>query len=326
MDLLRRPRRNRLNDSIRDLVQETRLLASDIIVPFFVISGENRATPIESMPPLMRYSPDLLLHEVEKVAAKGVGAIALFPSIPKEEKDLVGSMAYQDDGLIPETVRLIKHHFPGILVITDVALDPYTSHGHDGILGASGEILNDETVEALEQQALVLARAGTDIIAPSDMMDGRVKAIRYRLDNEGFINTGILSYTAKYASAFYSPFRDAANSTPQFGDKKTYQMNPANVREAELEATLDYEEGADVLMVKPASIYCDVIYRIKQKTTLPVAAYHVSGEYAMIIAAANAGFLDPHKTFYETLLSIKRAGADMIFTYAFPFIEEQIQV
>lgn len=321
MELLKRPRRNRSSPFIRDLVQEHRLHITDFIVPFFVLPGENQIEPIHSMPPLARLTGDLLLKELETYVIKGVRAIALFPAIPKEEKDLAGSLAYLPEGLIPTTVAKIKKAFPDLFVICDVALDPYTSHGHDGIIDVDGKILNDETVEALEQQALVLAAAGADAVAPSDMMDGRIRAIRRRLDLSGFTNTNIISYAAKYASAFYSPFRDALRSAPSFGDKKTYQMNPANAREAILEARLDEEEGADILMIKPASLYLDIIHRIKNETLLPIAAYHVSGEYAMVIAAHEKGYLDAPKAFYETLLSIKRAGADMIFTYALPLID-----
>ncbi|MBM3201751.1 MAG: porphobilinogen synthase, partial [Chlamydiae bacterium] len=233
------------------------------------------------------------------------------------EKDLAASGAFLENSLIPLTILEIKKHFPHLFIICDVALDPYTSHGHDGIIDSSGNILNDETVEALERQALILASKGADAVAPSDMMDGRIKSIRRRLDQESFINTNIISYAAKYASSLYSPFRDALCSSPKFGDKKSYQMNPANVREALLEAKLDVEEGADILLIKPASIYLDVIYRVKQETDLPIAAYHVSGEYAMVMSAHEKGYLDASKVFYETLLSIKRAGADMIFTYGF---------
>jgi porphobilinogen synthase len=321
MELLKRPRRNRVSPFIRDLVQEHRLHITDFIVPFFIIPGQGRAEPIESMPPIKRITIDLLLKELEHYVFKGIRAIALFPTIPKEEKDLTGSLAYLSTGLIPTAVAIIKKAFPNLFIICDVALDPYTSHGHDGIIDANGKILNDKTVEALREQALVLAAAGADAVAPSDMMDGRIRGIRERLDQSGFTDTNIISYAAKYASAFYDPFRDAVGSAPSFGDKKTYQMNPANAREALLEAHLDEEEGADILMVKPASLYLDIIYRIKTQTNLPIAAYHVSGEYAMIVAAQEKGYLDGAKAFHETLLSIKRAGADMIFTYALPFIE-----
>ncbi len=321
MNLLKRPRRNRLSPAVRDLVQENHLRVTDFVVPFFVLPGERRIEPIQSMPPIARMTRDLLLKEIEAYREKGVRAIALFPSIPRQDKDEVGSLAYLPEGLIPSTVMLIKKEFPDLFVICDVALDPYTSHGHDGIVNASGTILNDETVEALKQQAFVLASSGADAVAPSDMMDGRIRAIREHLDQAGLIDTNIISYSAKYASAFYSPFRDALRSSLAFGDKKTYQMNPANVREALLEAKLDEEEGADMLMVKPASLYLDVIHKIKEATHLPIAAYHVSGEYAMVVAAHEKGYLDGPKAFYETLLSIKRAGADMIFTYALPFVE-----
>jgi porphobilinogen synthase len=249
------------------------------------------------------------------VQGVGIGAIALFPVIPPAQKDAIGSESHNPNGLVPRAVKAIKAAFPDLLVFTDVALDPYTTHGHDGIVDEAGRILNDETVAVLTQQALAQAEAGADFVAPSDMMDGRVGAIRQALDAAGFWQTGILAYSAKYASAYYGPFRDALDSAPQFGDKKTYQMDPANRREALKEALLDLAEGADVLMVKPALAYLDIIWQLKAQTQLPVAAYNVSGEYAMVKAAAEQGWIDERAIVLETLLGMKRAGADWILTY-----------
>ena len=257
---------------------------------------------------------DLLLQEVQEAYKLGIGAIALFPLIAHDQKDNAGTESYNPDGLIPRAIRAIKQAVPEILLITDVALDPYSSEGHDGIVQA-GRILNDETVAVLVKQALAQAEAGADFVAPSDMMDGRIGAIRQALDAEGWIDVGILAYSAKYASAYYGPFRDALDSAPKFGDKKTYQMDAANGREAIKEVRLDIAEGADIVMVKPALAYLDIIYRIKQQTNLPIAAYNVSGEYAMIKAAAEQGWIDEKQVILETLLSIKRAGADLILTY-----------
>lgn len=309
-----RPRRLRRTPSLRRLVKETQLQVEDLIYPLFVMEGEGQQQPIPSMPGCFRYTLDLLQQEVKTAHELGIGAIALFPLIPDGQKDNAGTESYNPDGLIPRTVRAIKQLVPGMLVITDVALDPYSSEGHDGIV-RDGEILNDETVAVLVKQALAQAEAGTDFVAPSDMMDGRVGAIRQALDGAGWINVGILAYSAKYASAYYGPFRDALDSAPKFGDKQTYQMNPGNAREAIKEVELDIAEGADILMVKPALAYLDIIYRIKQKTQLPVAAYNVSGEYALIKAAAQQGWIDETQVILETLTSIKRAGADIILTY-----------
>lgn len=317
--MLRRPRRNRKMPAIRLLTQEHHLLPSDFVHPIFLIDGEKRREPILKMPGVDRLTLDLLLEECQELHQKGITSIALFPVIHKSLKDDIGSEAYKEEGLMPKAIRKIKQELPSLCVIADIALDPFTSHGHDGII--KGErIDNDLTVDALCKQALNYAQAGVDMVAPSDMMDGRVKAIRKSLDLQGFNDINILSYTAKYASSLYFPFRDAIQTKLQFGDKKTYQMNPANVREALLEAFLDHEEGADMLMVKPASLYLDVISQIKQKLHLPIAAYHVSGEYAMVMAAEEKGFLNAEQTFYETLISIKRAGADIIFTYALKHI------
>jgi porphobilinogen synthase len=268
------------------------------------------------MPGIFRLSIDLLLDKIEQLHGQGIQAVALFPVIDSSQRSEMAEEAWNPEGLIPRAIRAIKERIPGICVISDVALDPYTSHGHDGILDEKLEISNDATIEILARMAFVQAQAGVDFVAPSDMMDGRVHALREALDVNGFTNTGILAYSAKYASALYAPFRDAMQVNLQFGDKKTYQMDPANIREAMLETLLDEQEGADILMIKPALFYLDVIARLRQETQRPIAAYHVSGEYAMVMAAAQAGYLDASKVFYEALLSIKRAGANMIFTYA----------
>lgn len=309
-----RPRRLRRTSTLRRMVRETVLTVDDLIYPLFVMEGEGQREEVPSMPGCFRYSLDLLLDEVKEASNLGIGAIALFPLIPHPQKDNVGTESYNPDGLIPRAVRTIKQAVPQVLVITDVALDPYSSEGHDGIV-KDGRILNDETVAVLVKQALVQAEAGADFVAPSDMMDGRVGAIRKALDAEGWIEVGILAYSAKYASAYYGPFRDALDSDPKFGDKKTYQMDAANAREALKEVELDIAEAADLVMVKPALAYLDVICRIKQHTNLPVAAYNVSGEYAMVKAAAQQGWIDGQAVMLETLTSMKRAGADVILTY-----------
>jgi porphobilinogen synthase len=296
------------------MVQETHLRVQDLIYPLFVMEGENQRQEVESMPGCYRYTLDLLLKEVEEAAQLGIPAVALFPVVPEEKKDPTGQECFNPEGLIQRAVRRIKQEIPEILVVTDVALDPYNSDGHDGIV-RDGVILNDETVEVLVKQALSQAEAGTDIVAPSDMMDGRVGAIREALDDQGYTDVAILAYSAKYASAFYGPFRDALGSAPKSGDKKTYQMDPANAREAIKEVELDEAEGADMVMVKPALAYLDIIYRVKESTDLPVAAYNVSGEYAMIKAAEQKGWIDGKKVMMESLLAMKRAGADIILTY-----------
>ncbi len=309
-----RPRRLRRTEALRRMVRETVLTVNDLIYPLFVIEGDAQRQAVPSMPGCFRYSLDLLLDEVKVAHDLGLRAIALFPLIPHHQKDNAGTESYNPDGLIPRAVRAIKQAMPQMLVITDVALDPYSSEGHDGIV-KDGQILNDETVTVLVKQALVQAEAGADFVAPSDMMDGRVGAIRRALDAEGWINVGILAYSAKYASAYYGPFRDALDSAPKFGDKRTYQMDAANSREALKEVALDIAEGADIVMVKPALAYLDVICRLKQHTNLPVAAYNVSGEYAMVKAAAQQGWIDEQTVMLETLISMKRAGADVILTY-----------
>ena len=296
---------------------ETRLTAGDLIYPVF-IHGGGSDEPIESMPGKKRLSADGLLKEAESLLGVGVTALVLFPAIEDGKKSADAREAVNSRGLVPQTVRALKKRFPELTVVTDVALDPYSSDGHDGIVSASGEILNDLTVEALCGQALRQAEAGADIVAPSDMMDGRVGAIREALDENGHTGTSILSYTAKYASCFYGPFRGALDSAPKSGDKKTYQMEPANVREALRELALDEAEGADIVMVKPASHYLDVVSAFRESTDLPVAAYQVSGEYLMIKSAAAKGWLNEGDAIEESLLSIKRAGADMIATYFAP--------
>jgi porphobilinogen synthase len=314
LDLRVRPRRLRRTPGIRSMVQETILTVDDFIYPVFVMEGEGKQVEVSSMPGSYRYTLDLLLKEVEDAYQAGIKAIALFPVVPEEKKDSTGTESYNPEGLIQKTLRAIKQEIPDIAVITDIALDPYNCDGHDGIV-KDGVILNDETVEVLVKQAISQAEAGTDVVAPSDMMDGRIGAIRQGLDAAGYTDVSILAYSAKYASAYYGPFRDALDSAPKFGDKKTYQMNPANAREAITEVELDIAEGADMVMVKPALAYLDIIYRVRQATNLPVAAYNVSGEYAMIKAAAKMGWIDEKKIILETLTSMKRAGADLILTY-----------
>ena len=296
------------------MVQETHISAANLIFPLFIVEGENQKTEVASMPGIYRYSIDNLLREVESCMNLGLKAFDLFPNISEELKDKYATESHREEGLYLRAIREVKKHFPEACVVTDVAMDPYSSDGHDGIV-ENGQILNDETLEILGKMSLAQAQAGADIIAPSDMMDGRVGYIRDVLDNNGFTDVSIMSYSAKYASAFYGPFRDALNSAPKFGDKKTYQMNPANQREALIESRLDEEEGADFLMVKPALAYLDVIKLIKDDTELPVAAYNVSGEYAMLKAAVQKGWLNEQRAVTEVLMSIRRAGATSILTY-----------
>ena len=312
--LQRRPRRNRLNAGIRAMVQETSLQITDFIFPMFVMEGQGIKSEIKSMPGIFRYSLDTLLIELKEVQSLGIKSICLFPNYPESKKDKYGT-----ESLLPETLYLralseVKSKFPDLVIMTDVALDPYSSDGHDGVV-ENGKIINDETVEILTNMSIAQAKAGADIIGPSDMMDGRVGAIRKGLDRAGFTDVSIMAYTAKYASAFYGPFRDALDSAPKFGDKKTYQMNPANIKEALLEAQLDFEEGADIMMVKPAFSYLDVIKALKDNFNIPISAYNVSGEYAMIKAASQNGWIDGDKAMMEMLLSMKRAGADIILSY-----------
>lgn len=316
LSLVERPRRNRKSAGVRDLLQETHLLAEHLVPCFFVIEGKNKKEEIVSMPGVYRLSLDLLLEEIKTHMALGIKAIDLFPYIPLDQRDPEGSVAFQRHNLILNAISEIKEVYPSLIVMTDIALDPYTSHGHDGLIDDSGYVLNDVTVEKLAAMSILAAEAGADVVAPSDMMDGRVAFIRKELDRKGFENVLILSYAAKYASSLYGPFRDALDSSPKVGDKKGYQLNPANKREALREALLDEKEGADILLVKPALCYLDVIHEIREKTNLPLAAYHVSGEYSMVMAAAEKGWLNAEKVFKEQFLSIRRAGADFILTYA----------
>ena len=307
-----RLRRLRKNEPMRRLFRETSLGVDDLIYPLFVIHGRGIKREVESMPGVFQYSVDKLTREAREIAALGINAVLLF-GIP-QEKDEVGSSAYQPDGVIQQAIRAIKKVVPGLLVVTDVCLCEYTSHGHCGVV-VDGDVDNDKTLELLARMALSHAEAGADIIAPSDMMDGRVKAIRETLDESGFINVPIMSYAVKYSSAFYGPFRDAAQSAPQFGDRRSYQMDSSNVREALREAEQDVAEGADIVMVKPALAYLDVISKVRETFNHPVAAYNVSGEYSMVKAAASRGWIDERRVVMEILTSIKRAGADVIVTY-----------
>lgn len=313
--MLRRPRRNRQSAAVRAMVEETTLSVNDFIYPMFVMEGNNLTSEVKSMPNIFRYSLDKLLEEISIIEDLGIRSIALFPLLSEDKKDKFASESHRQGSLYLESINQIKNKFPAIALMTDVAMDPYSSDGHDGYVDEKGNILNDETLQILGNMALAQARAGADIIGPSDMMDGRIGYLREMLDNEGFINTSIMAYTAKYASAFYGPFRDALDSAPKFGDKKTYQMNPANTREALIEAELDYAEGADFLMVKPALAYLDIIKTLNDNFNIPIAAYNVSGEYAMVKAAAQNGWLDGTRTMVESLTSIKRAGAKVILTY-----------
>ncbi|AEP12896.1 porphobilinogen synthase [Chloracidobacterium thermophilum] len=317
-----RPRRNRRTEAIRRMVRETSLTPAHLVAPLFVVDGDRERQPIPSMPGYERLSIDLLLEKCRQLADLGIGGVALFPALPAYKKDKTASEATNPDGLFPRAVSAVKEQVPELTIFTDVALDPYSCDGHDGLVSETGEILNDETVEVLARMAVLHARAGADYVAPSDMMDGRVGAIREALDVEGFHNVGIMAYSAKYASAFYGPFRDALDSVPKFGDKKTYQMDPANVREALREVRLDLAEGADMVMVKPALAYLDVIRAIWEISDVPITAYQVSGEYAMVKAAAERGWIDGDRVMLEILLAIRRAGADVIFTY---FAEEAAQ-
>jgi len=307
-----RMRRLRRTPAIRDMLRETTLKMDDLIYPLFVISGENVKNPISSMPGCFQLSIGNLLSEVREVVSLGIRAVLLF-GIPSH-KDSAATGAYDPEGVIQMAVRAIKDEFPDLVVITDVCLCEYMDHGHCGVV-QDGEVLNDVTLELLCKMALTHADSGADIVAPSDMMDGRVAAIRNALDDEGLVDTSIMAYSAKFASAFYGPFREAAESTPAFGDRRTYQMDSANSEEAVREALLDIEEGADIIMVKPALPYLDVVHAIKQETKFPLAAYNVSGEYSMIKAAAANGWLDEERAVMEAVTSIKRAGADLIITY-----------
>ena len=309
-----RGRRLRQNKNIRNLVEETNLSVNDLIMPIFLTDGKSKSKKIDSMPNIFRKTLDNQLKDISSAIKLGINAIIIFPAINEKLKDPLGKEALNKKGLIPRAISTIKKKFPEILVITDVALDPYNSDGHDGLL-KNGEILNDETVEILCRQACIHAEFGADIVAPSDMMDGRVAKIREALDRKGFYNTAIMSYAAKFASSLYGPFREALNSKPRSGDKKSYQINPKNYREAVKEILLDEAEGADLLVVKPASFYLDVIKTASETSVLPIVAYQVSGEYSMIKAAAQKGYIDNDSVMCESLESIKRAGATAIITY-----------
>ena len=309
---MQRMRRMRETEPLRRMVRETTLTPNDFIYPVFVTEGQGRREPISSMPGQFRLSIDLLIKEAQEVKSLGIPAVILF-GIPAR-KDERGSSGFDPDGIVQRAIRAVKEQVPELVVITDVCIDEYTSHGHCGIV-RNGTIVNDETLDCLRAMAKTHAQAGADMVAPSDMMDGRVAAIRDELDRTGFVGIPIMAYAAKFASCVYAPFRDAANSSPQFGDRQSYQMDPANKREALREIDLDVEEGADIIMVKPAMPYLDVISAARERTLLPIAAYQVSGEYSMIKAAAQAGWLDERRAMMESLLSIKRAGAEIILTY-----------
>lgn len=309
-----RPRRNRKNAAIRDMVQESRLGIENLIFPVFLKDGKNVKEEISSLPNIYRWSIDLLLKEIESCMELGIRTYDIFPAVEDHLKDQSATMSYDPENFYLKAIRKIKETFPDLVLMSDVALDPYSSDGHDGLV-RDGKIVNDETLPILAKMSIAQAQAGIDIIGPSDMMDGRVGVIRSALDDAGYTDTSIMSYTAKYASAFYGPFRDALNSAPKSGDKKTYQMNPSNKAEALIEAQLDIEEGADMVMVKPALCYLDVIHLLKENFATPVTAYNVSGEYAMVHAAAEKGWIDYDAAMNEMLLSIRRAGADGILTY-----------
>jgi porphobilinogen synthase len=311
---MRRPRRNRKSEVIRSMVREHTVSVNDLVFPLFLTEGKNVKSEIASMPGISRFSQDLLLKEIESCMNLGLKSFAVFPNINESLKDKDATESQNENGLYIQSLKAIKKNFPESCIITDVAMDPYSSDGHDGIV-KGGKILNDETLVVLGKMALAQARAGADIIGPSDMMDGRVGYLRELLDDEGFTEVSIMAYTAKYASAFYGPFRDALNSAPKTGDKKTYQMDPANQAEALIEAELDMMEGADFLMVKPALAYLDVVKLLYDNFELPIAAYNVSGEYAMVKAAAAKGWIDGEKAMVESLTCIKRAGAKVILTY-----------
>ena len=309
---IQRLRRLRQHEGFRRMVRETRLSPADFIFPLFVVEGRNRREEIAAMPGQFRLSVDLLVKEASEIEALGIPGIILF-GIP-DRKDGKGTAGYDPNGIVQRAVKAVKDHVPSLMVVTDVCIDEYTDHGHCGVV-KDGRILNDETLDCLRAMALTHAQAGADMVAPSDMMDGRVAAIRSELDQAGFTELPIMAYAAKFASCFYAPFRDAAFSSPQFGDRQSYQMDPANRREALREIALDVAEGADIIMVKPALPYLDIIAAAREQILLPVAAYQVSGEYSMIKAAAKAGWLDESRAMMESLLSIKRAGADLILTY-----------
>jgi porphobilinogen synthase len=309
-----RPRRNRKNSTIRSMVEETKLGVENLIYPVFLLDGKGIKSEVKSMPSNFRWSLDLLIPEIESCMNLGIKTFDLFPAVDESLKDKTATYSYAEENFYLHAIRTLKEKFPEMVLMSDVAMDPYSSDGHDGLV-ENDEILNDKTLPILAKMAVAQAQAGVDIIGPSDMMDGRVGFIREALDDAGFENTSIMSYSVKYASAFYNPFRDALDSAPKSGDKKTYQMNPANKCEALIEAELDYAEGADMLMVKPALCYLDVIHLLKENFNIPITAYNVSGECAMVYAAAQNGWLNYEAVMYEMLLSIKRAGADGILTY-----------
>jgi porphobilinogen synthase len=311
---IKRPRRNRKSDTIRSMVEETSVTTNDFIFPLFLLDGSSQKVEVNSMPGIFRLSADLMLKEIDECMNLGIRAFDIFPAVEDQFKDRTATKSYDPNFFYLKALKEIKKKFPEACIMTDVAMDPYSSDGHDGLV-KDGKILNDETLEILGKMALAQAETGIDILGPSDMMDGRVGYIRNVLDQNGFADVSIMSYTAKYTSGFYNPFREALDSAPKFGDKKTYQMNPANRMEALREAQLDTEEGADFLMVKPALAYLDVIRLLKDNSYLPVAAYNVSGEYSMVKAAAQKGWLDGDRVMNEILVSIKRAGADIILTY-----------
>ena len=312
--MLRRPRRLRINNATRSLVRETKLNVEDLIYPLFIVEGENIKSEISSLPDVYHFSLDMLEEEIKEIKNLGIEHVILFGIPYEHDKDVCGSESYNNSGIIQRAVRKIKEIEPNMNVVTDVCMCEYTSHGHCGILTEDGYVDNDKTLEYLGKIAVSHAKSGSDMIAPSDMMDGRIKAIREALDKAGFVHIPIMSYSVKYASTFYGPFREAANSAPAFGDRKTYQMDPANTNEALVEAELDILEGADILMVKPALSYLDVIRRVKDNYNLPLAAYNVSGEYAMLKSAVKNGILS-EGAIYESVMSIKSAGADIIITY-----------
>ena len=309
-----RPRRLRASENIRRMVSEHSLSVNDFIAPLFVMEGENQKVEIASMPGYYRFTLDTLMKEVEEIQRLGIPPVLLFAKVPDDKKDNKGTEALNPEGLMQQSTRAIKNEFPELVVMTDVAMDPYSSYGHDGIV-EDGQILNDESAELLAKMAVSHAEAGADFVAPSDMMDGRILMMRETMDEMGYHNTGIMAYSAKYASSYYGPFRDALDSAPGFGDKKTYQMDPSNVTEAVKEAISDEQEGADIIMVKPGLPYLDVVRAVKESVHLPVSVYNVSGEYAMIKAAAEKGWLNEEQAMMEALVAFKRAGADLIATY-----------
>jgi porphobilinogen synthase len=309
-----RPRRNRISSTIRNMVQETTLSTNSLIYPLFIVDGNQVKQEIKSLPNNFRMSLDVLLEEIKECVTLGINSFILFPIIDETRKDRTATYSYSEDNFYLKAIAAIKKEHPQTCIISDVAMDPYSSDGHDGLV-QNGNVLNDETLPILAKMAIAQAAHGIDIVGPSDMMDGRIAYIREALDEAGYLNTGIMAYSAKYASAFYGPFRDALDSAPKAGDKKTYQMNPANSIEAEREAQLDWEEGADYLMVKPALHYMDIIRKLKDNHALPIVAYHVSGECAMLQAACDNGWLNFEEAMPETLLSLKRAGSDIIITY-----------